>query len=260
MTPLHTTSLGSTHHCYRLERMVFIIGEARRHRFSSRHSTYSTIFHFNGSATKLATSRPNKKHFTTNLHKEQIMADNVPERYKPRYADDKDVDYRMQGFLTGFYRLSDDAKEDEAWVESFTEDADVVIGGDKGNGLEGELSSPLSDQSLSGFLGGVLSTNKDGESRDPRASGPDVGHGAGPEAHGAAGVYGAVLRDGDGDGGGRSAEEAGRRRGRAGGGARRRELPDQGRADGGSVVGGARGAEGGGWGVEVCAISGLDGE
>ncbi|KAI5465557.1 hypothetical protein BGZ63DRAFT_400012 [Mariannaea sp. PMI_226] len=66
------------------------------------------------------------------------MANDVPDRYKPRYAGSLDqVDASMQSFLTGFYCLSDDITKNEQWVNSFTDKAHVDIGGDSGVGTEG---------------------------------------------------------------------------------------------------------------------------
>ncbi|KAF4984455.1 hypothetical protein FZEAL_356 [Fusarium zealandicum] len=65
------------------------------------------------------------------------MADNIPDRYFPQYAeqdawDDKD----LRDFVTNFYRLSDKAEDNQNWVDSFTQDARVQIGADKAQGSQ----------------------------------------------------------------------------------------------------------------------------
>ncbi|RMJ09684.1 hypothetical protein CDV36_010709 [Fusarium kuroshium] len=65
------------------------------------------------------------------------MAKNIPERYLPQYAKEDDWDdQELQDFVTSFYRLSDNPEENQRWVDSFTEDANVQIGADKAQGSE----------------------------------------------------------------------------------------------------------------------------
>ncbi|EEU46609.1 uncharacterized protein NECHADRAFT_79373 [Fusarium vanettenii 77-13-4] len=65
------------------------------------------------------------------------MAKNIPERYLPQYAKEDDWDDKeLQDFVTSFYRLSDNPEENQRWVDSFTDDANVQIGADKAQGSE----------------------------------------------------------------------------------------------------------------------------
>jgi hypothetical protein len=67
------------------------------------------------------------------------MAKNIPERYLPQYAKEDDWDdQELQDFVTSFYRLSDNHEENQRWVDSFTDDANVQIGADKVQGSEGQ--------------------------------------------------------------------------------------------------------------------------
>ncbi|KAF4991942.1 hypothetical protein FGRMN_7496 [Fusarium graminum] len=63
------------------------------------------------------------------------MAQNVPNNYIPQYAkQDEWEDQELQKFAIEFYRISDNPEENQRWVDSFTEDAQVQIGADKAQG------------------------------------------------------------------------------------------------------------------------------
>ncbi|KAF4336009.1 fungal specific transcription factor [Fusarium beomiforme] len=63
------------------------------------------------------------------------MAQKAPENYVPLYAtQDEWQDKELQQFAIDFYRISDNAEENQRWVDSFTEDATVQIGADKARG------------------------------------------------------------------------------------------------------------------------------
>ncbi|KAF4444604.1 Fungal specific transcription factor [Fusarium acutatum] len=63
------------------------------------------------------------------------MAQNAPENYVPLYAtQDEWQDKELQQFAIDFYRISDNPEENQRWVDSFTEDANVQIGADKARG------------------------------------------------------------------------------------------------------------------------------
>ncbi|KAM0249405.1 hypothetical protein ACHAP5_002794 [Fusarium lateritium] len=63
------------------------------------------------------------------------MAQNVPDNYIPQYAQqDEWEDKELQKFAIEFYRISDSPEENQRWVDSFTEDAQVQIGADKAQG------------------------------------------------------------------------------------------------------------------------------
>ncbi|SPJ85556.1 uncharacterized protein FTOL_11337 [Fusarium torulosum] len=63
------------------------------------------------------------------------MAKNAPDNYIPQYAkQDEWEDQELQKFAIEFYRISDNPKENQRWVDSFTEDAQVQIGADKAQG------------------------------------------------------------------------------------------------------------------------------
>ncbi|KAF5669651.1 fungal specific transcription [Fusarium heterosporum] len=63
------------------------------------------------------------------------MAQNVPDNYVPQYAkQDEWEDQELQKFAIEFYRISDNPEENQRWVDSFTDDAQVQIGADKAQG------------------------------------------------------------------------------------------------------------------------------
>ncbi|KAH6964338.1 hypothetical protein DER45DRAFT_146869 [Fusarium avenaceum] len=63
------------------------------------------------------------------------MAQNAPDNYIPQYAkQDEWEDQELQKFAIEFYRISDNPEENQRWVDSFTEDAQVQIGADKAQG------------------------------------------------------------------------------------------------------------------------------
>ncbi|KAM0218910.1 hypothetical protein ACHAPA_001605 [Fusarium lateritium] len=63
------------------------------------------------------------------------MAQNAPDNYIPQYAQqDEWEDKELQKFAIEFYRISDSPEENQRWVDSFTEDAQVQIGADKAQG------------------------------------------------------------------------------------------------------------------------------
>ncbi|KAF4448813.1 putative Fungal specific transcription factor [Fusarium austroafricanum] len=63
------------------------------------------------------------------------MAQNAPANYVPQYASqDEWEDKQLQQFAIDFYRISDNPEENQRWVDSFTEDANVQIGADKARG------------------------------------------------------------------------------------------------------------------------------
>lgn len=68
------------------------------------------------------------------------MAQNAPDNYTPQYAkQDEWEDQELQKFAIEFYRISDNPEENQRWVDSFTEDAQVQIGADKAQGSKGKL-------------------------------------------------------------------------------------------------------------------------
>ncbi|WZH44362.1 Fungal specific transcription [Fusarium acuminatum] len=63
------------------------------------------------------------------------MVQNAPDNYIPQYAkQDEWEDQELQKFAIEFYRISDNPEENQRWVDSFTEDAQVQIGADKAQG------------------------------------------------------------------------------------------------------------------------------
>ncbi|KAM0346449.1 hypothetical protein ACHAPU_005514 [Fusarium lateritium] len=63
------------------------------------------------------------------------MVQNAPDNYVPQYAkQDEWEDQELQKFAIEFYRISDKPEENQRWVDSFTEDAQVQIGADKAQG------------------------------------------------------------------------------------------------------------------------------
>lgn len=95
--------------------------------FSSRPLVYRQNLHF--PSTNIEKTLP---------HHTFIMAENVPDNYIPKYAQqDEWEDKELQKFAIEFYRISDMAEENERWVQSFTEDAKIQIGADKARGTKG---------------------------------------------------------------------------------------------------------------------------
>ncbi|KAF7551507.1 hypothetical protein G7046_g7705 [Stylonectria norvegica] len=61
----------------------------------------------------------------------------IPGRYLPAYPDNSGPpDATIQDFITNFYRISDDERDNEQWVQSFTSDAKIQIGADKAEGTK----------------------------------------------------------------------------------------------------------------------------
>lgn len=68
-----------------------------------------------------------------------MSAQNTTSRYAPAYPEATGpLPAGLDDFLASFYRVSDQPEENEQWVHTFTEDADVQIGADKAHGSKGE--------------------------------------------------------------------------------------------------------------------------
>lgn len=61
--------------------------------------------------------------------------------YKPTYsaATQQTAPADLQAFITNFYRISDIKTENENWLASFTDDAELTMGNDKGKGKDGKF-------------------------------------------------------------------------------------------------------------------------
>lgn len=66
------------------------------------------------------------------------MAGAVTGGYFPVYPQHDNLpDPEIRTFITNFYHTSDNPNANELWVSSFTKDADVTVGADRGHGEQG---------------------------------------------------------------------------------------------------------------------------
>ncbi|KAK0389120.1 hypothetical protein NLU13_2695 [Sarocladium strictum] len=64
------------------------------------------------------------------------MAGHLSGGYFPLYPHRDDLDPDIRTFITNFYRASDMPNSNELWVSYFTQDAQVTMGNDQGQGVQ----------------------------------------------------------------------------------------------------------------------------
>lgn len=72
------------------------------------------------------------------------MAGHVSGGYFPLYPHRDTLDPDIRTFITNFYRASDMPNSNELWISYFTKDADVTMGNEVGQGVQGMSLIPFS--------------------------------------------------------------------------------------------------------------------